>query len=335
MRLKIEQVTTLLLISLVSAGSALAEDKNLAHATADGDPNKAGRHKSSRDHDDEDKPWMHTIPLDKKSQCGLPLGQLNHAALQQQSAEIGRILARSPRRPGDEAERKMWQATLFASQKRFEQADEAFSTLKNWTEFPCSVKTLMARSYAEEQKYKEAIEILTQVVAKEPSPDAYADRAGCYASLNKLLEAAHDYELASHLSSFSERGFLVKGANLLIKIGRTQEALTYLERAEKSHRTTPSAALSMVKANCYIKMGEKQKAVDSLNQAEQIAALGKTRFGSDTDVMLPTILSTRANLYREMGKIDLARKDRQKLDSMTNKLLDDIGGDSDKKKFRK
>lgn len=325
-----DSVTAVFLIMSVATAAALAAEKSHARATRGG-----GSDDVEGDSDGERRPWMHTIPLNQRSRCGLPLGLLNHAVLRDNQAEVLRLLAGSPRRPGDEDERKMWQASVLALQKRFEQADEAFSKLKNWTEFPCSVKNLMARSYAEDQKYNEAIEILTQVVAKEPNPTAYADRAGCYAAVNKYLEAAHDFESASRMTKFSERTYLVKGANLLLKIGRTQEALGYVERAEKSRRSSPSPALNMVKANCYIKMGERQKAIDCLIEAEQAAAKGKSRFGSDTEVMLPTILVARAKLYRELGKIDLARKDNQRLDAMTNKIIDDIGGNSDRNKFHK
>jgi len=328
--MQIVKITAAMLIATVAGGAALAGEESHGRAAKGG-----GSHKSGQRDDDDDKPWMHTIPINQRSRYGLPLGMLNYAVLSDNPAKVIQLLSRAPHRPGDEAERKMWQACVLALQKRFEQADEAFMQLKNWHEFPCSVKNLMARSYAEDQKYNEAIEILTQVLATEPSPDAYIERAGCYASGNKLLEAAHDYERASRMTKFSERTYLVRGASLLVKIGRTQEALGYVERAEKSRRDTPSPALHMVKADCYIKMGERQKAIDCLILAEEAASKGKSRFGSDTDVMLPTILVSRAKLYRELGKIDLAKKDRQKLDSMTNTLIDDIGAKSDLKKFRK
>lgn len=271
-------------------------------------------------------PWRHAVRINAVSKHGLPVGKLTKAAKDNGAPQIRKLLKETPAHPGDEDERLFWSAIALYTEDRSEEAAELFKKVKTTEGLPGVPLAKIGRALVTDGQYDRALVVLNQAIATTPSPLAYLERAGCYACTKHLLEAAHDYESAAKLDQFSERTYLVRAASMLVKLGRYDEALKDLERAEKARGGAESSALWMVRADCFKSRKEWQKAIDALTVAEKHTLLGTTKFGSQEELFMPTILAERAKLYHQIGRYDLERKDLFKQKQLNDKVVDEVIG---------
>lgn len=301
-----------------------------------GGPTKSASAKSaSRDNDKEEsgddldaKSSERDIPLNAKSAHGLPVGQLNQYAFGHWYKKAQALLKQTPKQPGDELERKMWEACVNAMEKRYEESLEMFKELEKTKVLdtaPPSVWILHGLVYAQDQQFEKAIQIFSKVVAKGNFIGCYIRRAGCYASTNQLLLAARDYESAAKLSEYGSRANLTKAATFLIRLKRYDEALADLDKAGKGKRGDASATLWMVRGDCYKQMGRTKEAIACLSTAIKYAMEKHGKKGEErTTIILPTCFKERAQLYEKLGNKDLAKADWAMHQKLTEGVMDEL-----------
>lgn len=268
------------------------------------------------------------IPLNAKSPHGLPLGRLNQYAFGRGYKKTRELLKKTPKTPGDELERKMWEACANAMERRYEEGLAGFKELEKTKVLdtaPPSVWILHGLVYAEDQQFEKAIQIFTKVVAKGNFIGCYIRRAGCYASTNQLLLAARDYESAAKLSEFGSRANLTKAATFLIRLKRYDEALADLDKAAKTKRGEGSATLWMVRGDCYKRMGRDKDAIAAISTAIKYALEKHGKKGEETTtIILPTCYKERAQMYEKLGKKDLAKADWAMHQKLTEGVMDEL-----------
>ncbi|CAN5559979.1 hypothetical protein BH11CYA1_BH11CYA1_25690 [soil metagenome] len=271
--------------------------------------------------------WKYSVPVGQISPHQLPVGKLVAHLRKRRVTEVRQLLKDSPVHPGDGEERTMWEAACLATKNRPEQAVVLFDTVKNLSAAPVVVVARAAESYAGEAQYYKAIRLCNIVLAKYDMREAYQVRGGCYSATNRLTEAAADFEKLAVLGGSSPVRYYCRAASLLLKTGKSKEALTMVERGLKAVPGDSSAALQMVKADCFKTQGRWQDAIKCISEAIRMTSLRKISPNGEEEVILATCYKERAACYQKLGQTDLAKKDLKALDDASRGLADEIIGD--------
>jgi tetratricopeptide (TPR) repeat protein len=279
-----------------------------------------------RDEVDTDIPWKKSVPLTAVSPAGLPVGKLVVAARRSRNADIRKILASTPARPGDRVERQMWDAVCLQIEKRYEDANAAFDRIPNLTKAPVIVRAKAANSYAQDNQLDKAAKLCSSILAQYEMADAYKIRAGCYAAQNKLVEAASDFDKLADMEKESSSGLYSRSASLYLKAGKIDQAMAVLEKADKSPEAPTSSTLLMVRTDCYKFKGQWQNAINCLNKVIKLNASGPVRKREERDFILSTCYKERAKCYRKIGRNDLADADMKTLSVLGESVMDEIVG---------
>lgn len=256
---------------------------------------------------------------------GLPVEELSYLLDRNKPAEARKLLANTPRHPGDEDERKWWLAACLCREQRYEESLDQFERIKTIQKAPKSVLLVAGSAYAEDQQYTKAINIANTILAKENDRRAYELRADCYAGSGNLVEASRDYEIASTLDATTELRFLLKAATMLNKAGKPEKALGLIERAKKTPRGTTSPNLFFAQADCYKALKRWQDAINSITEAIKFSKNNRQNTEKGGNFLLPVFLKERAMCYQKLGKTSLAQADLDALDKYSRGIADEMG----------
>jgi tetratricopeptide (TPR) repeat protein len=145
-----------------------------------------------------------------------------------------------------------------------------------------------------------AIDDYTKAIKLEPDADVYRDRGGCYWKFHKPKEALCDYNEALRLEP-GHTGAYVKRARILRNLGRFRDAIADCKTALASGPDDQDKhQIYLDMGECQMKLGCYQDAVKSYTG--MIAAFPDLSGG----------YYGRAAAYERLGKVDLARKDKEK-----------------------
>ncbi|MBP6747541.1 tetratricopeptide repeat protein [bacterium] len=270
--------------------------------------------------------WKHSVPRQAISANQLPVGKLVGLLRKQKLAEIRQLLKDTPVHPGDAHERLMWEAACLSSRNRSEQAVVLFDKVKNLDSAPVLVLVKAAEAYASDAQYDKAIKLCNKVLSKYEVSEAYQIRAGCYGATNRLTEAANDFEKLAILGGSSPIRFYCRAASLLLKAGKSREALTMVDRGLAVTSGESTAPLYMVKADCFKSQGRWQDAVNSVTEAIKLTRSHKASAGGEDEVILSTCYKERAFCYQKLGQLNLAKSDLKALEESSRGLADEIIG---------
>lgn len=270
--------------------------------------------------------WKYSIPRKAISANQLPVGKLVGLLRKRKLAEIRQLLKDTPVHPGDAHERMMWEAACLSSRDRSEQAVVLFDKVKNLDSAPVLVLTKAAEAYASDGQYSKAIKLCDKVLAQYEMSDAYQIRAGCYGATNRLTEAAADFEKLATLGGSSPVGFYCRAASLLLKAGKSKDALAMTDRGLKAVSPDLAAPLFMVRGDCFKFQGRWQDAINSLTETIRLTRSHKASAGGEDEVILSTCYKERAFCYQKLGKPNLAKVDLKLLEEASKGLADEIIG---------
>lgn len=270
--------------------------------------------------------WKYSVPRKAISANQLPVGKLTGLLRKRKIAEIRHLLKETPVHPGDASERFMWEAACLSSLNRSEQAVLLFDKVKNLDTAPVLVQVKAAEAYASDAQYDKAIKLCNKVLAKYEVSEAYQIRAGCYGATNRLTEAAGDFEKLAILGGRSPIRFYCRAASLLLKAGKSKEALAMVDRGLNVTSGESTAPLYMVKGDCFKSQGQWQDAVNSVSEAIRLTRSHKASAGGEDEVILSTCYKERAFCYQKLGQLNLAKSDLKALEESSRGLADEIIG---------
>lgn len=270
--------------------------------------------------------WKHSVPRQAVSANQLPVGKLVGLLRKRKLAEIRQLLKETPIHSGDANERLMWEAACLSARNRSEQAVVLFDKVKNLDSAPVLVLVKAAEAYASDAQYDKAIKLCNRVLAKYEVSEAYQIRAGCYGATNRLTEAARDFEKLAILGGSSPIRFYCRAASLLLKAGKSKEALTMVDRGLAVTSGESTAPLYMVKGDCFKSQGRWQDAVNSVTEAIKLTRSHKASAGGEDEVILSTCYKERAFCYQKLGQLNLAKSDLKALEESSRGLADEIIG---------
>lgn len=271
--------------------------------------------------------WKYSVPRNAISANRLPVGKLISFLRKKKVAEIRQLLKETPVHQGDASERLMWEAACLSSNNRLEQAVVLFDKVKDLDSAPVLILVKAAEAYASDAQYDKAIRLCDKALAKYQISDAYQIRAGCYGATNRLTEAAADFEKLALLGGSSPIRFYCRGASLLLKSGKSKEALVMVDRGLKASNGEFIAPLYMVKADCFKSQGRWQDAVNSVTEAINLTRSHKASAGGEDEVILSTCYKERAFCYQKLGQLNLAKRDLKALEESSKGITDEIIGD--------
>lgn len=271
--------------------------------------------------------WKYSVPRNAISANQLPVGKLIGFLRKKKIAEIRRLLKETPVHQGDANERLMWEAACLSSNNRSEQAVVLFDKVKDLDSAPVLILVKAAEAYAGDAQYDKAIKLCDKALAKYQISDAYQIRAGCYGATNRLTEAAADFEKLAILGGSSPIRFYCRAASLLLKAGKSKEALVMVDRGLKASTGEFIAPLYMVKADCFKSQGRWQDAVNSVTEAINLTRSHKASAGGEDEVILSTCYKERASCYQKLGQLNLAKRDLKALEESSKGITDEIIGD--------
>ncbi|MFK7904790.1 MAG: tetratricopeptide repeat protein, partial [Chitinophagales bacterium] len=124
----------------------------------------------------------------------------------------------------------------------------------------------LSRAYIDGGKYSEAIPLLEDLHQKQPKRVHFSIRlANCYLQTKQTAKAR---KIVQHLRSTQGAAtitLLVFQARVVMQEGNTEQALVYLQEAEKSDQNYPG--LQMQIGNCYLYLKQWELALKSYQQA--------------------------------------------------------------------
>lgn len=311
---------------------ALASSSMAAFAGAPADPMakvKANTDtKEKSDDDDASEAWKHSVHQNAVSKHGLPEGQLFFLLRKNKVSQIRALLKSTPVHSGDHEERQMWLAACLAQEQRYDEAVAIFDQIKTLEQAPVLVVLKAAKAYSDNQRFDKSIKLCSAVISKWPVVDAYKIRAGSYSALDRLSEAADDYVKLAQLKKFSAKTYYVYAGNLLVKAGRSKEALALMDKAAVARGGERDAAMLLVRANCYKNMGQWQKAIDALTTVEKSVNVDRGPSHKNKDGYYRSVcLKERALCYEKLGKHALAQADLKALNDSSRAIEDELIGD--------
>lgn len=244
---------------------------------------------------------------DQFSPGRLPLSQLIAVVSGKNGPDARKLLDKTPSHSGDKVERQLWLVACLSVEQRYEEAISLFEKLKiqDTSKIPTVVMVRIAKAYASELNFDQAINILSQLLARKKYDDAFVLRASCYSAKNDDLAAARDYESAAAMSANYRGTHLMQAGRAYLKAGQIEKALAILSEAEKSEKTS---VLYMARFECYEKLKQWNKAIEDLNRAEAVA-IKMHKSKPDYHFVLPACYKARARCYGIIGD-----KTRQKAD---------------------
>ncbi|MBK9204332.1 MAG: tetratricopeptide repeat protein [Candidatus Obscuribacter sp.] len=290
---------------------------------------KADKNIKERSDDDEaGEAWKHCIPQNAVSKHGLPEGQLVFLLRKNQVSQIRALLKSAPVHSGDQEERQMWLAACLSQEQRYDEAVAIFDQIKTLEQAPVLVVLKAAKAYSDDQRFDKSIKLCSAVIAKWPAVEAYKIRAGSYSALDRLSEAADDYVKLAQLKKSSAKTYYVYAGNLLVKAGRSKEALALMDKAALARGGERDAAMLLVRANCYKNMGQWQKAIDVLTAVEKSVNVDRGPSHKNKDGYYRSVcLKERALCYEKLGKHALAQADLKALNDSSRAIEDELIGD--------
>jgi tetratricopeptide (TPR) repeat protein len=178
---------------------------------------------------------------------------------------------------------------------------------KNWTAYKHRGVALMHLG-----KFEQAIDDLNFAIRSGmpgaitySKSETYADRAGAELVLHRYDNAVQDYtkslELAPKEASYSDR--ISRRARAYAGSGKTKEAIADMTKLLQAKETKARVKIGghIYRSLLYAQMKDYDKAISDLSDALAI------------DPRRSDILRTRAKLYDQIGKKDLAEKDRTRI----------------------
>lgn len=179
--------------------------------------------------------------------------------------------------------------------KNIELALKHYSTAIELNPFEVSVRCNRARLYLNLDRYKDAIEDLTQAIVAHPTHEgAYILRAQCYEKLGKPELAGSDLNQVIELNPTSEAAYMSRG-QFLMNQGRLQEAETDFRKVTGLNPLNPGGFFFVASLQIARKAWE-----------EALPVLDKCL---TLDPNFTHALFQRSTVHRELGKPDLAAED--------------------------
>ncbi|MBL0188072.1 MAG: hypothetical protein IPP97_20280 [Candidatus Obscuribacter sp.] len=261
---------------------------------------------------------------DQFSPGRLPLNQLISTVSSKNGPDARKLLDKTPSHLGDTVERQLWLVACLSVEQRYEESISLFEKLKikDTSKIPSVVMVRIAKAYASELNFDQAINILSQLLARKKYDDAYALRASCYSAKKDDLAAARDYECVAAMSQCYRGNYLMQAGRAYLKAGQTNKALAILSEAEKTEK---NAVVYMARFECYEKLKQWNEAIGDLNRAEA-KAIKTDKSKPDYHFVLPACYKARARCYGIIGdktrqKADEARYQRISKE-LENELMD-------------
>src|SRR5439155_22171629 len=155
-------------------------------------------------------------------------------------------------------------------------------------------------------RYDDAVTVYRRVVALVPSnPDAHTGLAGALDGVGDLMAAKQSYERALHLDTNHSTSLANMGL-LLKKVGRLEESLGYLRRAERANPQSPDVQEKLARG--LWDAGLYDEGLRHFERAVEIRPLPNTRVNAATLVppvytSLDEITRWRERLVSEVGKL--------------------------------
>jgi len=256
------------------------------------------------------KPGGHKL---RRDAYGLPARMLDQLILAKRTPEARAILAKTPRRPGDDDVRGIWAAACLTKEQRYEDAVLELNTVENIDKGTGFGLHMAAIAYLETGNNARALEIANRLIKRGDDTGAYEIRARIFASQKHYAEAASDYEQAAIHDARRAHDFYVLAANIMLRANRPSDALTYANKAPLGRPGESDCNTLLTKASCLKKLNRFSEAVAALTQAIEVCQKAEA---ANKDMQLSTVclchaLQERILCYEKLGQTAKAAADRQ------------------------
>jgi len=173
----------------------------------------------------------------------------------------------------------------------------------------------LAQSQHSVKRYKEAIESSTKAIELSPKESyGYLQRAGSYAASGNYLKAIEDFAKAKNLDANDVNGHMGLAAAYR-SLKNYPEAIRKYNQVFSLFPDYYEAFKGRGLANQAL--NEKEKAIDDYTNAirastDKTQAASEFSLNADKRCFRAEVLQLRGNLYKELGKTDLAEKDLER-----------------------
>ncbi|MBS2009453.1 MAG: hypothetical protein JST01_20535 [Cyanobacteria bacterium SZAS TMP-1] len=257
---------------------------------------------------------------------GLPTKQLESLLRDKKIRQARLILARTPRRKGDEDARTMWDAACLSVECKYDESVETFGKVRHLENGGGYVLYLAAMAYAQMQQFSRARELSTVAIERYKNTACYELRATCYNDEKRYVEAAADYEKAALYSRSHASDFYCEAAQALLKANQAERALLLVDKASALQNASLIGSLRLTKGRCLEKLGRWSEAVSELSKAIECSKSRSKEEVSTSRFWLVSCLRERADCYDKLGLKAEAAADRTTLANMSSGLVNDLLG---------
>jgi tetratricopeptide (TPR) repeat protein len=256
---------------------------------------------------------------------GLSTKQLEILVYQTNVTQIRSILARTPRRNGDEDVRNIWEAACLALEQRDEQCMTLLGTVKSLDLAGPYALSRFTRVYMRTENIAKAIQ-MANLEIKRNYPGGYEHRAACYSVEHLHKEAANDYIRAAELLPDRANGFYSKAAGAMLQAQAPAEALALVNKAPLGLQGMSDVSVYLTKALCLERLNRWSDAVGSLTKAVTICQSCISEKEESIKYQLMHCLDERAKCYEKLGKKAEAASDRRTQENLASGEYNDLFG---------
>jgi len=220
-----------------------------------------------------------------------------------------------------------WKGLANQAEHRYEAAIAEFEQCGPTDHMSTFALQQFAQAYNGAEDFDKAIPLIESLIKRAPNSDMpYKLRADAYFAKRDLSKAAANYVKAASFHSPRGNLNLSKAAECYRSLGKYDEAIKVLNVAI-SHNDWQFPTIFMTRAACYQEFSKWSQAISDYTDAIKCAEMRGTRrakIGQDT--VTATALKERAKCYSKLGKFDLAKKDREAYEKLTQNVENDFFG---------
>jgi len=208
--------------------------------------------------------------------------------------------------------RHFWTGLMYLKERDYELANAEFEKCGKIDRLSDFAVKHVAESYIGAEEYDNAMPFLNKLAAHNPDDvSLHFMRGDILFAKGKLADAAVEYKKAGVENTTYSIIPLGRAAECMRVLHRYDEGVKVATQAIALKHWPDHAKIFLTRALCYKGLGKLKLAEDDLTSAIKYGH-ERTASGKQAgDIVVSGALEERANLYKQMGRFDLARKDRE------------------------